>query len=377
MVSFLSFPSFPSFPTLTAMIPVGRLVPLQCLPARLIAWRGRFGFLLLAAVFLLCVGCGSFGGSNPIVFVSDSDGDQEIYLLDQENGETTRLTNNRTPDLDPQWSPDGERIVYVSQETGDEELNLLDKDGARLSRLTNNPGSDGNHRWSPQNNTLAFVSEREAAGETLTEIHSMNVESSELTRVTFNDAAERLGGWSPDGEWLVFYSEDSVEERGLWLRNPAGVNLIRLTEDFDSQPVWSPDGRYIAFVRQQGDASAIYVARRLKDGDWGDGVEEARLTQGSTVDLAPAWHPDSKVIAFVSHRDGNPEIYTMQADGANQRRLTTNSADDLAPVWSPDGKQLAFVSYLYGTADILVMNADGANQLRLTNNDFEDTNPDW
>ena len=336
--------------------------------------------VLLALALALSLACLPFSlpsGGNPIVFVSDSDGDPEIFLLDPESGETVRLTNNRSPDGSPRWSPDGARIAYVSEESGDAEINVVDKEGAQFNRLTNNPGTDGSPLWSPTEEKLAFVSEAEEKGEAVTEIYSIDIEGGQLSRVTFNTVADELGGWSPDGEWIVFYHGDSGEDRGLWLRNPAGVNLVQLTEEDDSQPVWSPDGRYIAFVRQQGDTADIYVARRLDGGSWNDGVEVTRLTQGVTDDHSPAWRPNSKILAFVSYRDGNPEIYTVQADGANQQRLTSNSADDLSPVWSPDGKQLAFVTYLYGTADILVMNADGSGQRRLTNNEYEDTNPDW
>ena len=348
------------------------------LPVRAAARRA--GVLLpalaLGLLMLLSAACLP-GDGNPIVFVSDSDGDPEIYLLDPENGETTRLTNNEAPDLTPRWSPDGEYIAYTSHESGNEEVNLLDKKGAQFRRLTNNPGADGSPRWAPENDRLAFFSERAEGGETVAEIYSMNTQGGELSRVSFNATPERLGGWSPNGEWVVFHAEDSWEERGLWLRNPLGVNLIRLTEGQDSQPVWSPNGRYIAFVRQQGDAADIYVVRKSTDGDWGDGVEEERLTQSDSDDVSPAWHPDSKILAFVSSRDGNPEIYTIQADGANPQRLTRNAAADQAPVWSPNGKQIAFVTYLFGTAEILVMEADGSNQRRLTNNTFEDDSPDW
>ena len=79
-------------------------------------------------------------------------------------------------------------------------------------------------------------------------------------------------------------------------------------------------------------------------------------------------------IAFVSERDGNPEIYVMNADGKNQRRLTNNRADDWSPSWSPDGKRIAFISDRDGhprrripglfTSEIYVMDADGGNQLK-------------
>ena len=66
-------------------------------------------------------------------------------------------------------------------------------------------------------------------------------------------------------------------------------------------------------------------------------------------------------IAFESDRDGNWEIYVMDADGTNVRQLTDNDHDDTSPGWSSDGKQIAFTSDRYGDDKVLVMDADGTN----------------
>ena len=59
---------------------------------------------------------------------------------------------------------------------------------------------------------------------------------------------------------------------------------------------------------------------------------------------APAWSPDGRTIVFVSWRDGNGEVYAMDADGSTPRNLTRNPAKDVRPAWSPDGRRIAFVS---------------------------------
>ena len=90
-------------------------------------------------------------------------------------------------------------------------------------------------------------------------------------------------------------------------------------------------------------------------------------------------------IAFQSDRDGNYEIYVMDADGRNQHRLTNNPNDDWHPVWSPDGERIAFMSERDGhvingrpTAEIYVMDADGGNPQNLTNSPFfNDRSPSW
>ncbi|MGH8497327.1 MAG: hypothetical protein ACRERV_00715 [Methylococcales bacterium] len=82
-------------------------------------------------------------------------------------------------------------------------------------------------------------------------------------------------------------------------------------------------------------------------------------------------------IAFMSFRDGNLELYVMNADGSAQTRLTNNPAYDGDPSWSPDGKRIAFGSFRGGNAEIYVMNADGSAQTRLTNNPAYDADPNW
>ena len=86
-------------------------------------------------------------------------------------------------------------------------------------------------------------------------------------------------------------------------------------------------------------------------------------------------------IAFHSDRDGNVEIYVMDADGGNQRNLTNNRHRDWkpswSPSWSPDGKRIAFMSERNGNAEIYVMDADGGNPQNLTNNRHRDVNPAW
>jgi TolB protein len=83
-------------------------------------------------------------------------------------------------------------------------------------------------------------------------------------------------------------------------------------------------------------------------------------------------------IAFMSHRDGNPEIYVMDADGSDQTRLTNDLAEDKEPSFSPDGTKIAFISRRDGTPEIYVMNADGSDQTRLTDDLDEDVrNPSF
>ena len=140
----------------------------------------------------------------------------------------------------------------------------------------------------------------------------------------------------------------------------------------------------IAFTSGREGNAEIYVMDA-------DGGNPQNLTNNPHVDVIPAWSPDGKRIAFMSDRDGhvnihdfpNYEIYVMDADGGNQLNLTNDPDDDRHPSWSPDGKRIVFTSDRDAGRDnphnieIYVMDADGENLQRLTNNLTEDEYPSW
>ena len=109
-------------------------------------------------------------------------------------------------------------------------------------------------------------------------------------------------------------------------------------------------------------------------------IVAARLlvrTQGEWKDGSPAWSPDGRRLAFYSERDGNAEIYVMNADGTGVRRLTRTSADEGYPSWSPDGRTIAFDSDRDGNFDVFAMDADGGNVRPLTRHPSRDVSATW
>ena len=139
----------------------------------------------------------------------------------------------------------------------------------------------------------------------------------------------------------------------------------------------------IAFVSHRDGNPEIYVMDI-------NGGNPQNLSNNHHNDWQPSWSPDGKQIVFVSNRGGHflgnipaYEIYVMDADGKNQLNLTNNLGDDRSPSWSPDGKRITFVSERVDRderphRDIYAMDANGKNQQRLTNNPKrDDLNPSW
>ena len=148
------------------------------------------------------------------------------------------------------------------------------------------------------------------------------------------------------------------------------ANLTNNSAD-DSNPAWSPDGARIAFDSDRDGDGEIYVMNA-------DGTGVVNLTNNSAFDGLPTWSSDGTKVAFVSGRDpGNPEIYAMNADGTGAVNLTNDGWWDSEPAWSPDGSKIAFRSSRDGNSEIYVMNADGSGVTRLTNNSATDGQPAW
>ncbi len=106
-----------------------------------------------------------------------------------------------------------------------------------------------------------------------------------------------------------------------------------------------------------------------------DGTNPIQLTNNNVEDIQPDLSPNGQKIVFETYRDGNAEIYVMNADGSNLVNLSQHSAGDYEPDWSPDGTKIAFSSHRQaGDKNIFVMNSDGSNITYLTNTA---NSPDW
>ncbi len=264
------------------------------------------------------------------------------------------------------------KIGFRSDRNGNGEIYVMDADGSDQTRLTTNTEDDERPAWSPDGSQTVFESFRDGNGE----IYVMNADGSGQTRLTTDAADDRLPAWSPDGTLFAFSSTRDLDFE-IYVMDANGSNQTNLSNNAatDAEPAWSPDGTLIAFSSDRDGSYQLYVMNA-------DGSNQTRLTSNGVSDISPDWSPDGTRIVFRSRRDtpnleGNGEIYVMDADGSNQTRLTSNGSDEIQPAWSPDGTRIAFASDRDGYFEIYVMNADGSDQTRLTSNAAQDLEPDW
>jgi dipeptidyl aminopeptidase/acylaminoacyl peptidase len=118
---------------------------------------------------------------------------------------------------------------------------------------------------------------------------------------------------------------------------PYALTRLTFSPGNDALPALSPDGRKIAFSSKRDGNTELYVMDA-------DGQNQKRITNNSALDYMPAFSPDGKSLAYVSDCDGNDEIYLFDLQTKKDRRLTANKNDDMLPRFSPDGGEIFFLS---------------------------------
>jgi len=276
--------------------------------------------------------------SNQIVFVSDRDGNSEIYSMDVDGSNVQRLTNDPRLDYWPAVSPDGTQIAFTRYDSGADQtaLWLMSADGTNVRQLTSPPAtyygsSDQYPSWSPDGSQIVFHSHRGTSyGNQVMEVWVVNADGTGLTQLTFAVGSDKYPDWSPTGSKITFVStrDGGVYQRpGVYTMNTNGSGVTLIAGG--TCPAWSPDGSKIAFHwNNLGDSNIeIYVVDS-------DGSNQIRLTNHSAGDYEPSWSPDGSKIVFHSRRDGDaPEVYVMNADGSGLVNLTNNTAEDTSPFW--------------------------------------------
>lgn len=257
------------------------------------------------------------------------------------SGNDKKLTSENGDKIQPAWSPDGKQIVFCAPAGLDDsakpfgtDLWIMDADGGNLKDLANLKGNESQPVWSPDGTHIIFTGDNRADG--ILQLYMINPDGSGLQRLSY-DLQEFNATWSPDNAWLAFVMSAN-NAHFLWMRSSADLlatpvpfdkaQLNQRIGEFDD-PTFSPDGEWIAYTRLKGLEKNITVVKFATRGN-----DIFKLTS-SNVDESPAWSPNSQWLLFSSNRDGNSEIYIMNAGGQMQTNLTNDSSLDVFPAWKP------------------------------------------
>jgi tricorn protease len=298
----------------------------------------------------------------------------EIFTTPTDEGDLRQITDSPWREKEPQYSPDGKWISFISDRSGREELYVIASDGAgEAQKITDLDTLKFNVSWSPNSKEIAFTGSD-------SKLRKFTLESKQTVDLT----SSRYGNigapvWSPDGKWIAFSKADETRNTDVYLIPSAGGEERKVTFDSaaDLNPHFSPDGRKIYFVRNDGggfgggggdraSAQLYYVTLEREDRDPSDPEMRADQSESADQDGGPrragppqrnqppreinidwaglkrrtrqltrmpsavfnyAITPDSRTIVFVTSELAGlrnaPVIYSIQEDGRRLSRLTT------------------------------------------------------
>jgi outer membrane protein assembly factor BamB len=259
-----------------------------------------------------------------IAYSSDSTGTYQLWIMNADGTDPTRLTHDGANDTTPAWSPDGTKIAYTSDQSGNGDVWRIDVDGSNPTQLTDDPAFDGFPDWSPDGTRIAFQSARSGNSD----IWTIRPSGGGLQRVTKSDSQDRDPAWSPDGTRIA-YGSDRSGNQDIWTILPDGNGRIQVTtsKDSDFHPTWAPMGNRIAFARVRGGSQAIWTVRAA------GGSEQQITNPGSNSDDMPAY----RSLAMTSWAQPR---YDPEYTGWNRLEGTLNTGNiaGLHKVWENNEK---------------------------------------
>ena len=245
------------------------------------------------------------------IFVMNSDGSNIKQLTFEKQGYGAGFASP---------SKNGSHIAFISERDGNREVYLMDFDGSNVKRITKNSFWDGERvGWAPDSKSFLFHSNRSG----LTQLYRYSLKKNTITRFTDHDFSERWASYSPDGRHIVFESgkDGNVE---IYSMNVQSKEVFRLTDHWadDGGPSWHPNGQDVYFYSNRDDCKYdLYVVNV-------NNKVTKRITKAHNWDLDATLSPDGAQMVWHSDRNDHYGIMTANKDGSNQKRLTNIETSD-------------------------------------------------
>ena len=235
--------------------------------------------------------------------------------------------------------PDSNRVLFVSDKDGDDEIYSMDIDGNNVKQLTNNESKDFLPAVSPNGKEIMFTSQRDRRDE----LYKMNIDGSNEIRVTNNDLLNNEADWSPNGDKIVFYSRPKEGAPPcMFIMNPDGSGRTKVTKNeglVESFPNWSKTGKYISYTQGNNDGrnpdSYVYEVATGK---------AFAAADSEFYEFGTHWLDSDDKLLFSSNRSGHYHIYLVNISTKEIEQLTEWDANDSSPKTGFTPNEILFIS---------------------------------
>ena len=276
------------------------------------------------------------GSPHSIAMTSSRDGNNEVYVMDANGDDQSRVATHTSNDQRPDISPDGKQIVFSSNRDGNFEIFIMDFDGNNVRQLTDteSPLANSWPRWSPDGEWIAFQSG--IPNTTNFQIYRIRLDGTELTQVTTDyPGLNQFPAWSPDGTRLAIRRDNDI----YLIDSTDGSDPARLTNQgtVNQMASFSPDGTQIAFLSNREGYGSVFIMNSDGSGDQVNFTPKPLGYPGTWTSRAPAWSPNGQYIYFTAQRSietGNltEQIYVKPTGGGDETKLTSAGANSEATV---------------------------------------------
>jgi len=286
-------------------------------------WSSKVTFLLFAMLALSSEAAAAAQpgvGPEKIAFVANLKGNWDIFMADGDGRNVVQLTDTSHDENEPRWSADRKRIVYSASNGKLYVIDVKTKEYHQVP-IEDNGGKMTGPSFSPDGKKIVYVHFKpDKADDTELAIF-------DLDRNTNRKFMDQYGplffpSWSPDDKYIIYTVGHCSMDCGriiqeLWLAGTKGnyARQVLMTNSHCMQPIWSSDGKKIAFA---SDKSGNYDIWSLSLENWG----LTQLTNDPHLDTSPAWSPDGRRIAFVSARNGKTMIWIMDLETGKLKMLS-------------------------------------------------------
>ena len=275
------------------------------------------------------------------------------------------------------------RIVASSDRGGDKfkEIYIMDWDGSNVSKVSEHQSVTLSPTWSPDGSKIAYTAfvQRAKTKTRNADMYIYEIASGKRWPVSFREGLNSGANFDASGKYL-YVTLTKGGSPDIYKMSIDGKELTQITKGprgaMNVEPAISPDGTKIAFSSDRGGNPMIYTMNV-------DGSDVKRLTFAGTNNAAPSWSPDGKRLAFATWQNEHFDIMTISADGGELKRVTSvrkkdgKWAQNESPSFSPDGRFLLFTSNRTGSYQIYISNLDGSEETRITNDDANYFSPKW